>query len=857
LTDWRRKRMSKFRDRLFTVLTGLNMLLGIGLGAFYFTTWGMPGVEERVDQYVEVGSERFWFLVTAAFGCSLVFFVVTYVVSLDAQRSQRPRRRLYLLGIGLSAQATGYVAGSLGSTAYAIEYLLLSVGILGGGPLVIFGWEFALGRTLYGMGRLFYQFDNMRLSAWLMHKALWFDPGAPAVRRYYGLALARLGRSAEAVVALRRLLDAGLVDEEILRTLGNLYKQQDDSQSAITCYARLLELHPKERGLMDELTEMYASCGDIDRAIRVLEEHGDMQNLNDLVKLQRLYYQREDAKAKELCGAIARHEGPPYAQALLCYREMLRRYPRDVELLEQAAQYCLEVKHLEEAAGYLERIVEEAPAREDIRERLLASYRDQAQYQKMVPHFEFLLQGEKPRAELLSEYGEVLEHDKQYDEVLRWMQRAKDLYPLDYRFPYRLASLYYEMKNYEAAQREITAALALVDQSERSKLTVLHTKINGAILNRELRAIEDQISKDPNNLELRFQLIEKLTANAYVERAATELDNLLYQNPELKEKAMERLSQLIVKYDRTFLLLNYLADLHLKDHNWEKVLDFYRIMANQSLHPIEVLREGCRKILKIHPDYLPAIKTLGQLMKESGDVRGMVEHYGQVIELDPAQKRDVAQDMFDAYYSLKDYEKAGEFGPEAIEADPYRLENYKNLARTYEHLKRYRDALLVLDRAKRIDTQDRELYALMKKMDRQLKEEQLLELRDLLDRDPGNTEYHYELAGLYSSFGRYNEAILHYQKAGQQRLLANICKAKLAWCLAKKGMTDLAEESLAEVKVTEGDPEELAAIKNIMYEIGFLFEEARLPSKALRMYKQVFRIDAGFRDVVERIERLS
>ena len=126
---------------------------------------------------------------------------------------------------------------------------------------------------------------------------------------------------------------------------------------------------------------------------------------------------------------------------------------------------------------------------------------------------------------------------------------------------------------------------------------------------------------------------------------------------------------------RTFLLLNYLADLYLKDHNWDKVLDLYRIMAQQSLHPTEILREGCMKILKINPTYLPAVKTLGQLMKESSNLQGMIDYYTRGIELDASQMGDVAQDLFDAYYSLKSYEKAAEFGPEAIERDPHRLDN--------------------------------------------------------------------------------------------------------------------------------------------------------------------------------------
>ncbi|HRR32261.1 MAG TPA: hypothetical protein P5557_13295, partial [Candidatus Sumerlaeia bacterium] len=81
--------------------------------------------------------------------------------------------------------------------------------------------------------------------------------------------------------------------------------------------------------------------------------------------------------------------------------------------------------------------------------------------------------------------------------------------------------------------------------------------------------------------------------------------------------------------------------------------------------------------------------------------------------------------------------------------------------------------------------------------------------------------------------------------------------AKLAYCLARRGMLDLAEETLGEIKLSLSDNPHQEEIKSYFLDTAIQFEKELEHQKALKLYKQIFRVDAGFKDVVARIEKIE
>lgn len=852
--------MKRWRDIIFNVLVFLLFIWGLSSGVFYYALWSSVSLQERLATKIgELYGEKFWLYALSLLAGEILFFLIAYVLSLESQRPSRPQLRLYLSVFSIVFPALALYAGSLGEELFSPPILaLLTLGSLLL-PASLFLAEWLAGRVLLAAGKSAYVLRLWAHSQQLLKMTLCFSPQNTTAKKYYALNLFQREQFDTAENILSQLYDKGKdKSPELLKPLLHIYEEKKNLAKKAELLEILHYLEPANEEWRLKLIEVMEEMREHRRAIELLEEKPDYRLLSFIVRLERLYAEIEIERARELCKVMAELEGAPFSQSLLAYRQLLQKAPEDIDLLEAVAGLCLKANYLDEASEYMEKVLQLQPQRADIRERLIGVYREGHQYHKLKRHLEFLvLSAKEVPADLMAEYIETLIHSESATEAEKLLSEAKASFPVDYRFPKMLAEIYYERREYEEALGELTKALALIPEEKGGQLTLLKQKIQGALLNKELEETRNQVEAEPDNVDLRFKYIEKLTANAYVEKAAAELDQLLYFRPELKEQAMSHLTKLCEDYGRTFLLLNYLADLYLKDKNYEKVLDLYQIMAKQSLHPDEVLTEGCKKILKLCEDFEPAWRRLAELQYKSKNWLEAEKAFQHCLEFKPVDGEKIYLSLFEIYWQLNEFNKLSQVGELAIKADPYNVENYKRLARALMRLERFQEALQWLMQAKNIDTHDDEIFKLIRQADDRNKEERLLQLKDLVQKFPDNAHYHFELAELLLYFERLNEAILHYQKAAQLAQIANLCKAKLALCLVKKGMHDLAEETVAEVKLSLENETELREIKSVIYDIAAEFEKEKLKDKALKYYKEVFRVDAGFRNVVEKIEKLQ
>ncbi|MCD6384185.1 tetratricopeptide repeat protein, partial [Candidatus Sumerlaeota bacterium] len=846
---------------VFTVLSILIVLIGLVSGVFYYILWVSPSVQENLEKRVgEIYGTQFWLYALIVLGVECVLFLIAYLFSLDSQRQRRPYLRLYLGGFALAFPSLALYSGSLGDTLsrpLSIAGLAVATLLI---PCGIFLIEWLVAHLFIFLGRVAFSLHLWGISQRLSRVVLCILLHNVEARKLHALTLFQKKLYDQAESILYPLYSSGEdTSLELLQTLLHIYEEKNNKKRMAELLEILHSRQPDEDKWRVQLINCLEELGEHQRTAELLEEKPEYQNLNFVVRLERIYAEIEPRKAKSLCTLMAELEGEPYPQSLMAYRQLLQKLPDDIELLESMVSICLKANYTDEACEYMERILGLNPERLDIREKLIALYRERLNYPKLRKHLEEMIaQSTNVSADLMADYIDTLIHSESPEKAISYLQQAKETFPVDYRFPRMLAEIYYEQKQYDRALAEMTKALALAPEEKKGELSVLKHKIQGALLNIELAEVQKQVEASPDDIELRFKYIEKLTANAYVEKAAAELDQLLYFRPEAKESAMKHLTKLCETYERTFLLLNYLADLYLKDMNLDKVLDLYKIMANQSLHPDNILMEGCRKILVVDETYEPAVRLLAEIHYKNKNWAEAAQMFQRCLELSPSSEAgEIYRYLVEIYWEQNEFEKVCEIAPLAIKADPYNVALYKRLARALIRCERFSEAMNWLIEARNIDTHDQEIFKLIRETDTNIKKERLLELKELVQNYPDNTQYHFELAELCLAFDRLNEAILHFQKAAQQPLLFNISKVKLALCLAKKGMFDLAEETLAEVNLSLKNEEEFREIKGVIYDIAGEFEKEKLKDKALKYYKEVFRLDAGFRNVVEKIERLQ
>lgn len=140
------------------------------------------------------------------------------------------------------------------------------------------------------------------------------------------------------------------------------------------------------------------------------------------------------------------------------------------------------------------------------------------------------------------------------------------------------------------------------------------------------------------------------------------------------------------------------------------------------------------------------------------------------------------------------------------------------------------------------------------RLEAQLREVELEELRGRIELTPGDADLRLELAKALLRHDAFDEAASELQKAVQDPRLASEARALLARCWQEKGFLDLAKNEYA--RALEGVPAAGERAREILYNLGAIAEAEGNPDEARSFYSRVFEVDIGYRDVAQKMEQL-
>ena len=213
-----------------------------------------------------------------------------------------------------------------------------------------------------------------------------------------------------------------------------------------------------------------------------------------------------------------------------------------------------------------------------------------------------------------------------------------------------------------------------------------------------------------------------------------------------------------------------------------------------------------------------------------------------------------------------------------IEREPQNVNYKRSLADLYMKGDRFEDALAVLNEAQKTsggaDPQVDRLISQVKvaQLDKQAEAlraagdeaglaAKLQEKSDFLFNDaedrvrryPNDLQFKYELGVLFFERGQMNEAIQQFQRAQQnpQRRIRSFYY--LALCFKQKQQFDIAAEQLEKAASELNVMDETK--KDVLYELGTVYEAMGQVPKAAVLYKEIYSVDFGYRDVAAKIER--
>lgn len=217
--------------------------------------------------------------------------------------------------------------------------------------------------------------------------------------------------------------------------------------------------------------------------------------------------------------------------------------------------------------------------------------------------------------------------------------------------------------------------------------------------------------------------------------------------------------------------------------------------------------------------------------------------------------RETARKLADIYFNREEYDSALEYyrylSSLANDTDP-------GLLRKISDTEVRKINLMMADKEKALEAlapDDETAAALRAELDelRRNRAEQMLgEARKRVERNPTDLQYRFELGEQLVLAGHYKEAIPELQKARSNPNTRTKALNMLGKCYTERNMLDLAAKTLTDA-VSE-IPGMDGTKKDILYNLGLVYERMGNADKSLDCMKQIYEVDYGYLDVAARVE---
>src|ERR1044071_2644781 len=128
----------------------------------------------------------------------------------------------------------------------------------------------------------------------------------------------------------------------------------------------------------------------------------------------------------------------------------------------------------------------------------------------------------------------------------------------------------------------------------------------------------------------------------------------------------------------------------------------------------------------------------------------------------------------------------------------------------------------------------------------------IADAQERVKRNPTDLQLRFELGENLFNAARYREAVPELQRARQNPHARLKAMKVLGCCYDELGMLDLAMKQLEEASREIASMDEMK--KEIMYNLGLIYERTGDLEKSLACMKQIYEVDYGYRDVAQRVE---
>lgn len=363
-----------------------------------------------------------------------------------------------------------------------------------------------------------------------------------------------------------------------------------------------------------------------------------------------------------------------------------------------------------------------------------------------------------------------------------------------------------------------------------------------------IQQLEEVLNNDPQNAGAHKLLAEAAAAAELPRTAQLSLEIVYKQNPRDRDLATQ-LAECYLQAglnEKAEAVYNEL--LRLRPNDPELIQALKNVSARKTLQ-----ESGFEEVAETGGSYRELLRNKEQavqLEQENRTVRSedaqenLIREYEARLAHEPQSVKHL-RNLAEIYAQKKDFGKSLEYY-ERIRSTDGGADSAIEKAIADTNLKK-------IDHAKsRLDPSAADYDQRLAELELQRQAFQLEECRKRVEKYPTDLQIRFELGTLFYNAGKISEAIQEFQKAqsNPQRRLAAIMY--LGRCFAKRGMNDLAARKIQEaMKEKVGFDEER---KEMLYELGTVFEKMGKPDEAIEQFKQIYEADIGYKDVAAKVD---
>jgi tetratricopeptide (TPR) repeat protein len=843
---------------MFTVLVFLGVIINVACGVLSYSLYSGGAILQELYDYL--ASHDLSFFVWAAAGVGLLGTIVTliaYTISFDYRRAGRPIIRVWILLASFALFLAGLILGAVDVPPDNVP-LILGAGLLClVFPLPILYIERSIGRGALRSAKKLLEGHSPTSARASARTALVLLPGKPETLTTYGLALSMAGKNEQAlpylVYAEKHQPE---LDNRTRLALADAWDATGDPARTI----HYLETLPADAapGLRERLVRLWLDNHHEDRALEAISAMTPQDRKPWRAELQVLLTERRDREGlHRLCAEVRADDEAPYDNSVACYKQLLDLYPTDSQALAELVDIQKDLKQPDTVAALQEELLRLNEDQPETRRELINYYWERGHREDLLRHLNrIMLAGQATTAEKLRLLEETYA-EGDYLRVEQLLGQEEDL-GNNPRALFILASTLADAGREDAALERIAQARRLgPDDRLLKNLDGLAARIRKLQLDKGLSNLEERVTTSPGDLDLKFDYLDHLVAARSADRVVVQLDDLLETQPELQERVEKEIRVMLSRHGKNRRLMDFLGDLYLRSHEYDIAFELFERRAQGEMDAADILHEAAQKILALNPTHQPSLEAEMRYHHAAGNAVAALGFLDR-LPTERAREADQRRLELDAAKATGDSLRAISAGHALLELTPEDTALLSQIAALHTEAQQYPEAIDLLQKATQLDPESYELRRQLRGTVEAMKRRRMEEVQAGLAAEPRNRDLLEEAGDLYHDFEDLNSAIAAYQRAGLNDPERRIPRAKLGYLLAKKGLFTDADEALQEADLNPAlEQNEQDQLKNLFFITAQLMEEEAEEARALNLYRRIFRVDAGYRDVVTHIERLQ